>query len=229
LATWAEQLLDEADPDGIEVHVIQFLCKLPARIKFEGIMLRCPQRVSRIRNPEVVGFLLSIPSPNGVTRQPFPAVHESAQLPGLWRPDNGMHMIWHDDKTNMPGIVTPKLIIQLTQQDSFWLNFIEQSRAGITGDGHEVAIQLFLNDPARIGHRPIVPGSSSIGNLLRRRRPGCQASGATGVRIAAHVFDFNAASARVLEKNGFELEGLLKKGRQKDGKFLDVKLFALTK
>ena len=46
------------------------------------------------------------------------------------------------------------------------------------------------------------------------------------VRITAHVFDFNVASARVLEKNGFEYEGLLRKHHFKDGKFIDAKLYA---
>jgi RimJ/RimL family protein N-acetyltransferase len=49
------------------------------------------------------------------------------------------------------------------------------------------------------------------------------------VRITAHVFDFNVASARVLEKCGFELEGHLRKHHQKDGKFLDSRLYALVK
>jgi len=48
------------------------------------------------------------------------------------------------------------------------------------------------------------------------------------VRITAHVFDFNKASARVLEKVGFEYEGLLRKHHKKDGKFIDSKLFALV-
>ena len=49
------------------------------------------------------------------------------------------------------------------------------------------------------------------------------------VRITAHVFHFNDASARVLEKNGFELEGVLRKHHRKDGKFLDARLFALVR
>lgn len=46
-------------------------------------------------------------------------------------------------------------------------------------------------------------------------------------KITAHVFAFNAASARVLEKCGFEQEGYLKKHILKDGRFVDVKLYAL--
>ena len=49
------------------------------------------------------------------------------------------------------------------------------------------------------------------------------------VRITAHVFDFNAASARVLEKNGFSLEGLLRKHHRKAGRFLDSRLYALVR
>ena len=48
------------------------------------------------------------------------------------------------------------------------------------------------------------------------------------VRIVAHVFDFNDASARILEKNGFAFEGLLRKHHRKDGEFLNAKLYALV-
>ena len=49
------------------------------------------------------------------------------------------------------------------------------------------------------------------------------------VRITAHVFDGNAASARVLEKCGFQFEGLLRKHHLKAGRFIDSRLFALVK
>jgi ribosomal-protein-alanine N-acetyltransferase len=49
------------------------------------------------------------------------------------------------------------------------------------------------------------------------------------VRITAHVFAFNAASGRVLEKCGFEQEGYLKKHCVKDGQFIDAKLYALVR
>ena len=47
------------------------------------------------------------------------------------------------------------------------------------------------------------------------------------VKIVAYVFAQNHASARVLEKCGFEQEGYLKKHFLKDGKLLDAKLYAL--
>jgi RimJ/RimL family protein N-acetyltransferase len=49
------------------------------------------------------------------------------------------------------------------------------------------------------------------------------------VKITAHVFPHNPASARVLEKCGFKEEGFLRKHFLKDGKFLDARLFALLK
>jgi RimJ/RimL family protein N-acetyltransferase len=49
------------------------------------------------------------------------------------------------------------------------------------------------------------------------------------VKITAHVFSDNVASARVLEKCGFQLEGLLRKHYLKDLKFFDSRLFSLVK
>ena len=49
------------------------------------------------------------------------------------------------------------------------------------------------------------------------------------LRLTAHVFVSNLASARVLEKNGFKLEGHLRKHFQKDGEWLDSLLYGLLK
>ncbi len=49
------------------------------------------------------------------------------------------------------------------------------------------------------------------------------------VRITAHVYWFNSASARVLEKCGFAYEGLLRKHYRKDGKFIDGRAYALVR
>lgn len=47
------------------------------------------------------------------------------------------------------------------------------------------------------------------------------------VRIFADVFDYNKASMRVLEKNGFELEGISRKGAVKNGVILDLHQYAI--
>ena len=48
------------------------------------------------------------------------------------------------------------------------------------------------------------------------------------VRITAHVFALNKASARVLEKSGFEFEGVLSKHHRKEGRFIDSRLYAFV-
>jgi RimJ/RimL family protein N-acetyltransferase len=49
------------------------------------------------------------------------------------------------------------------------------------------------------------------------------------VKVQAHVFSFNTASARVLEKCGFELEGYLRKQFVKDGRYIDAKVYGLVR
>ena len=49
------------------------------------------------------------------------------------------------------------------------------------------------------------------------------------VKITAGVFAGNAASARVLEKCGFEQEGYLRKHYVKDNQFVDARVYALLK
>lgn len=48
-------------------------------------------------------------------------------------------------------------------------------------------------------------------------------------KITAHVFSYNDASARVLEKCGFEQEGYLKQHFVKDGQFIDAKAYGLVR
>jgi RimJ/RimL family protein N-acetyltransferase len=48
-------------------------------------------------------------------------------------------------------------------------------------------------------------------------------------KITAHVFPHNLASARVLQKCGFQEEGFLRKHYLKGDRFLDARLFALLR
>ena len=49
------------------------------------------------------------------------------------------------------------------------------------------------------------------------------------VRIDANVYEWNPASARVLEKAGYQYEGLLRKSVIKDGEILDQWLYAIVR
>ena len=49
------------------------------------------------------------------------------------------------------------------------------------------------------------------------------------VRITGQVYEPNAASRRILEKNGFELEGILKKAVFKEGKIWNLCVYGKTK
>ena len=48
-------------------------------------------------------------------------------------------------------------------------------------------------------------------------------------RLYAHVFDWNRASARVLEKAGYVFEGRLKKSVTKDGQTIDQLMYAMIR
>lgn len=49
------------------------------------------------------------------------------------------------------------------------------------------------------------------------------------IRIFAEPFAQNTASCRVLEKAGFRLEGILRRNAMKNGRVLDMKMYALVK
>lgn len=48
-------------------------------------------------------------------------------------------------------------------------------------------------------------------------------------RLYAHVFDWNGASARVLEKAGYVFEGRLQKSVTKDGQTIDQLMYAMVR
>jgi ribosomal-protein-alanine N-acetyltransferase len=48
-------------------------------------------------------------------------------------------------------------------------------------------------------------------------------------RLYAHVFDWNPASSRVLEKAGYTFEGRLKKSVTKDGQTIDQLMYAIIR
>ena len=49
------------------------------------------------------------------------------------------------------------------------------------------------------------------------------------IRIFAEPFSNNPGSCRILEKAGFQMEGLLRKNAVKNNKILDMKMYALVK
>lgn len=49
------------------------------------------------------------------------------------------------------------------------------------------------------------------------------------IRIFAEPFSYNAASCRILEKNGFQYEGTLRHNAVKNGNIVDMKMYALLK
>ena len=49
------------------------------------------------------------------------------------------------------------------------------------------------------------------------------------IRIFAEPFAYNLASRRILEKNGFVCEGILRKNAVKNGKILDMMMYSLIR
>jgi RimJ/RimL family protein N-acetyltransferase len=85
-------------------------------------------------------------------------------------------------------------------------------------EGHLDEIGYWLGEPFR-GQGIMTEAVRAFCAWLFEQRPSL-------VRIEAKVFQFNPASVRVLEKAGFEREGLLRKACQKNGELIDVVLLS---
>lgn len=81
-------------------------------------------------------------------------------------------------------------------------------------EGHSDEIGYWLAAPFR-GQGIMTEVLRTFTDRMLEQRP-------TLVRIEAHVFTHNLASVRLLEKAGFEREGLLRKFYLKNGVYLDV-------
>ena len=49
------------------------------------------------------------------------------------------------------------------------------------------------------------------------------------IRVFAEPFAYNIASCKVLEKAGFQYEGILRSNAVKNGKIIDMKMYSLVK
>ena len=87
-------------------------------------------------------------------------------------------------------------------------------------EGHKDEIGYWLAEPFR-GHGLMTEIIGRFSEYLFETR--------LLVRIEAWVFAHNPASARVLEKNGFEKEGYARKYARKNGAFFDAILYAKIK
>lgn len=89
-------------------------------------------------------------------------------------------------------------------------------RTGV--EGHLDEIGYWLAEPFR-GQGIVTDAVKALSNWLFEIRPAL-------VRIEAKVYSFNPASVRVLEKAGFEREGLMRKATIKNGELIDTILMA---
>ena len=123
------------------------------------------------------------------------------------------------------------LVAQITEQQGRPVQFAIRSAddALIGGCGFD-GFQVGKSHRAEVGYWLATPcwGQGIMTAVVQRAcRHAFEEFGL--VKITAHVYSLNTASARVLEKCGFHEEGFLRKHFLKDGQFLDARLFALLK
>jgi RimJ/RimL family protein N-acetyltransferase len=123
------------------------------------------------------------------------------------------------------------LVAKITPQQGRPVHFAVRSADGslIGGCGFD-GFQVGKSHRAAVGYwlaRPFWGRGTMTAVVRRVCRHAFEEFGL--VKITAHVFSHNPASARVLEKCGFQEEGFLRKHYLKDGQFLDVRLFALLR
>jgi hypothetical protein len=58
---------------------------------------------------------------------PFPLLHELAELPGHWEPDNGMHVVGHHHKADARRRMANELIVEHPEDDSLGLIVVQET------------------------------------------------------------------------------------------------------
>ncbi|MED9966986.1 MAG: GNAT family protein [Blautia sp.] len=125
---------------------------------------------------------------------------------------------------------------------SWWLNMVSENEGkrgifrSVRVDGEivgnitvEQKEDVFVKD-AELGYL-LLPRMWSRGIMSEAVRQICEIAFAKLdiVRITGQVYEPNVASRRILEKNGFELEGILKKAVFKEGKIWNLCVYGKTK
>jgi len=125
---------------------------------------------------------------------------------------------------------------------SWWLNMVSENEGkrgifrSVRVDGEivgnitvEQKEDVFVKD-AELGYL-LLPRMWSRGIMSEAVRRICEIAfeELDIVRITGQVYEPNAASRRILEKNGFELEGILKKAVFKEGKIWNLCVYGKTK
>lgn len=144
----------------------------------------------------------------------------------------------HDRTLRIPYPYTPEdaerwliTVADITQQQGRPVHFaIRNADEHLIGACGFMDFQLGVSHRAEVGYWLAKPywGRGIMTSVVSRV---CQYAFAEFklVKITAHVFTFNPASARVLEKCGFVQEGLLRKHYLKGEKLIDTRLFSLFK
>jgi RimJ/RimL family protein N-acetyltransferase len=121
-----------------------------------------------------------------------------------------------------------KLVTQITLQQGRPVNWaIRTARQYLIGGIGFDGFQLGKSHRAEVGYwlaRPFWGQGIMTAVVQQACRHAFEEFGL--IKITAHVFATNLASARVLEKSGFEQEGYLKRHHLKDGQYLDARLYA---
>ncbi len=145
-----------------------------------------------------------------------------------------------EDQKAIPVIAAQLVLIQEIQDAEGWVAFNQELRPvcnfAVDLDGAVIggAGYVFGDDVHRfsaevgywLGRAHWAKGIAT--NLLRAlTRHGFERHGM--VRLFAGVFEGNTASMRVLEKCGYELEGVSKKAALKGGRFLDLYNYGIVR
>ncbi len=158
-----------------------------------------------------------------------------------WQPDDAPALVRHANNPNVARNLADRFPHPYTEADAeAWLSLI-----AAPGDDHIWAIEVGGEAAGGIHLRlqqDVHAGAAEIGYWLSETHwgRGLMTEAVTAVtahgfehldlrRIHAEVFARNPASARVLEKCGYTLEGRLRQSVVKGGEVLDGLLYAITR
>jgi [ribosomal protein S5]-alanine N-acetyltransferase len=156
-----------------------------------------------------------------------------------WRPDDldalvhyaNNRKIWLNLRDRFPHPYTRSdaeawIAFCLTEAEPILQFAIEYRREAIGGIGFERHIDVH-RFTAEVGYWIAEPfWGQGIASAALQRATDYGFNQLNLERIEAMVFDNNAASGRVLEKNGYSFEGRLRRSVFKDGRFLDGLLYS---
>lgn len=141
-------MLHKPCSNWVPVHVIEFLFQFLSREYIERVVPDLPDALVVERVP-VVRPIGGIPLANGFRRLALQLVHEAGELAEVFKPDQGVDMIWHNNEAGTKAGPFMQAPAKVPNDDSLGVILLKKLASVIAGEGGEMNVPFIISNSTR--------------------------------------------------------------------------------